>query len=136
MTFKSAWARHDHEVLKEFSRGPYIIRHENVRMNKTEAWTLMKSAYSPEGAYIGGTREAHRLWTRYGITKFFSRKPGGTAVVGFSPRLKKWFGWSHRAISGFKKGMRSKKGYSPNPNRDYVIRDARRAAFSFAEAVG
>jgi len=33
-----------------------------------------------------------------------------THGVGFSPKDKKWYGWSHRAIYGFKVGSKCKKG--------------------------
>lgn len=33
-----------------------------------------------------------------------------THGVGFSPKDKKWYGWSHRAIFGFKVGSTCKKG--------------------------
>jgi len=33
-----------------------------------------------------------------------------THGVGFSPKDKKWYGWSHRAIYGFKVGSTCKKG--------------------------
>ena len=33
-----------------------------------------------------------------------------TSGVGFSPKDKKWYGWSHRAIYGFKIGSTCKKG--------------------------
>lgn len=33
-----------------------------------------------------------------------------THGVGYSPKDKKWYGWSHRAINGFKVGSTCKKG--------------------------
>jgi len=33
-----------------------------------------------------------------------------THGVGFSPKEGKWYGWSHRAINGFKVGSTCKKG--------------------------
>lgn len=87
--------------IKEFRRGSYVIKHE-MWDNGDGYPTKMKCAYSPEGAYIGNTRTAHRLFTKYGIAKFFLRTPTSNVVsVGYSPSEKKWYGWSHRAIFGY-----------------------------------
>ncbi len=46
-----------------------------------------------------------------------------THGVGFSPKDKKWYGWSHRAIFGFKVGSTCKKGdcsYRPVDEADSI----------------
>lgn len=118
--------------------GAYVIKHEFWRMEPEGTPVLIKSAYSPEGIYLGGTRWAYRIVKKYGITKFFlTRKnpDASTASVGYSPKRGKWYGWSHRAIYGFKKGQLKKKGCMPNESRQYVVADPRRAAESFAAEV-
>jgi hypothetical protein len=87
--------------IKQFRRGPYIIKHEMWDMGDGHP-IKMKSAYSPEGAYIGPSRTTHRLFSKYGITEFYLKTPTDNVVsVGYSPSNKKWYGWSHRAISGY-----------------------------------
>lgn len=118
--------------------GPYIIRHE---MWKHTADTkappiLMKSAYSPEGLYIGQTLWAYRLWKKYGIVRFEKASADHNVVsIGWSDKKAKWFGWSHRAIHGFAKGQLKRKGHMPNEEREYVISNPKRAAISFAREV-
>lgn len=72
----------------------------------------MESAYSlPEGHYIGDSKTANRLVNQYGIEKFEKAKPHhNVCSIGFSPKEGKWFGFSHRAIYGFKEGSKVKKG--------------------------
>lgn len=87
--------------IKQFRRGPYVIKHE--MWDNGDGYPIkMKSAYSPEGAYIGSTRTAHRLATKYGIAKFFLRTNTSNVVsVGYSPTDTISYGWSHRAIYGY-----------------------------------
>lgn len=45
-----------------------------------------------------------KIVKKYGIdpnTLDFSHPGGQVKTVGYSPGKKKWYGWSHRAISGF-----------------------------------
>lgn len=63
----------------------------------------VESAVSIDGHYIGSPGEARNLWKKFGITKFELRtKKSQVCSVGYSPAKKQWFGWSHRAIKGFK----------------------------------
>lgn len=74
----------------------------------------MKSAYTPNGHYIGSSVWAYRLCKVCGIKPQprpeetypdeFSEYNGGagpTCSIGFCERKQKWYGWSHRAICGF-----------------------------------
>ena len=89
-------------LVKQFKRGPYVIKHEIWDIGDGHP-TPMKAAYTPEGHYIGETRTAHRFVKKYGIVEFFLRtNTSNVCSIGWSPRRKKWFGWSHRAIYGFK----------------------------------
>lgn len=95
-------------TVKSFRRGPYVIVHEDVRFQQDKKPMLMKSAYSLQGDYIGDTRTAHRLWKKFGIEKFEKISPTScVCTIGYSPRRKKWFGWSHRAIFGFKRKQKA-----------------------------
>ena len=90
------------ELHGERQIGPYIIRDETMDngSGRPHRW---KMAYSETGLYIGRSREAWHLWKRYGIERFYNASgEGSVANVGWSPTKKKWYGWSHRAIYGFK----------------------------------
>ncbi|MGI0148686.1 MAG: hypothetical protein ACREDF_04040 [Thermoplasmata archaeon] len=91
------------KVLREFESGPYLVRHEFVSIAKGSKPVLVKSAYSKEGHYIGDPEVAERLWKRYGIEQFELRtSKSQVCSIGWSQRDKLWYGWSHRAIDGFK----------------------------------
>lgn len=123
------------ELVKEFRRGPYVIKHEWWKMEgmPDNQRTFMKSAYSvQDGSYIGGTEIAHRLWKKYGIEKFYRGGCGETTCIGYNPKTKTWYGWSHRAIFGFKKGQRKRRKNMPNKGREYTISNPKRAAIAFA----
>lgn len=48
---------------------------------------------------------------KYGITQFELPTPDAQIKsVGFNPQTKTWYGWSHRAVAGFKVGDVVKKG--------------------------
>jgi hypothetical protein len=62
----------------------------------------MYTAQTPDGHYIGEPQFAEELFLKYGITRFELRVPTSSVCsVGFNPKTKKWYGWSHRAIKGF-----------------------------------
>jgi len=127
---------------------------------------VIKSAYTPEGHYIGSPRDAHRLVAKYGIkpepvhtdcTEANSGR-GLTCSIGFSERDQKWYGWSHRALHGFAIGdvvdsedhLCACSGWTDkylveHPEADVslpvgfvarTLEDAKRMAIAFAEAVG
>lgn len=63
----------------------------------------IKYAISKEGFYIGNTKTAHRLNRKYGIVTFEKVGDNGrTCAIGWSEKHQSWFGWSHRAIAGFR----------------------------------
>lgn len=63
----------------------------------------MTTAVTKEGLFIGSVKEATTLWKKFGITKFELRtRRSKVCSVGYSPSKALWFGWSHRAIRGFK----------------------------------
>jgi len=148
----------DRKLVKQFKRGPYVIKHELVDQTEYggKGDLLMKSAYSLEGDYIGTTRNAHHFWKRYGITKFEKTEPDNCVCsIGFSPRQKKWYGWSHRAIFGYRVGHVVKEGdltATSGWTEEYLkthtddkpmpvgfkvmnLKDAKRCAIAFAASV-
>ena len=70
----------------------------------------MRSAYTPEGQYIGNPKMARFLVAKRGI-KPESRAPDcNVCSTGFCKGEQKWYGWSHRAIHGFAVGDAIKEG--------------------------
>ncbi len=73
--------------------------------------TKMKSAYSKEGVYIGKTKFAYHLTKKFNIEIFKKAKSTSSVCsIGYAPTEGKIYGWSHRAIYGFKIGDTVKKG--------------------------
>jgi hypothetical protein len=51
------------------------------------------------------------LAAKYGIEEFDYPTPSSAIRhIGFAPKTQEWYGWSHRAIAGFKVGDVVKKG--------------------------
>ena len=63
------------------------------------------SAYAyPGGLYIGSREFAEYLCRERGIEPEAAGKDDNICSVGFCAKDQKWYGWSHRAICGFKIG--------------------------------
>ena len=67
-------------------------------------------------------------------------KDHGVCSVGFCKEDGKWYGWSHRAIYGFKIGDKVKKGdcaeeYLPIGFEAKDLADCRKMAVAFARSV-
>ena len=67
---------------------------------------IMRSAYTPDGAYIGNPKDARSLVLRRGIAPELANPNHSTCSIGFCEREQKWYGWSHRGICGFGIGDR------------------------------
>jgi hypothetical protein len=70
----------------------------------------MKSAYTPDGAYLGDSVWAYRLCKVRGIKPELRTPHSNVCSIGFCEREQKWYGWSHRAMWGFGVGDSVKKG--------------------------
>jgi hypothetical protein len=91
----------------------YDVRHEVWVIYPGDEEHIVISAYSKQGYYVGAKKDADRLIKKYGIVHFQQRTEESAAVtIGYSHLKKKWYGWSHRAIFGFKPGSKCKKGNS------------------------
>jgi hypothetical protein len=132
---------------------------------KTQIWTMnqdpdhptvpMKIVYTTNGDYVGNPQMAKVLADR-GIIPQKRNPDSNVCSIGFSKRTGKWYGWSHRAIYGFKPGDVVKKGDSTassgwtkeyleeHPEDDIALPvgfkaknldDAKRMAEAFAESV-
>jgi len=95
---------------------------------------VMKTCYTEKGEPIGDYHTA-RLLVKRGIKPEFVEPGRKICSVGFCEKDGKWYGWSHRAMYGFKEGDVSKKGHLPHAGKEFVIRDARKAACDFAASV-
>jgi hypothetical protein len=104
---------------------------------------ILKSAYTPEGAYIGDSKRAHRLIVKRGIKPGLA--PGCTVCsIGFCEKDQRWAGWSHRAICSFGIGDRIFEQKFGNDQTPFVehgrilienLSQAKKAAIAFARYV-
>lgn len=95
--------------VRKYHNWGYEVRDElwDAHFEDSDKPLLMKrNAYNLEGDWIGKSRFAYRLFHRRGIYPQKSNPEHCICTIGFSKRLKKWFGWSHRAICGFGLGDR------------------------------
>lgn len=123
-----------HVDVERVFRAGYIVRTENID------GTILQSAYTPDGAYIGSAKDAHFLCAVKGIRPQLRTPTSNVCSIGFSVKDAKWYGWSHRAIHGFRRGDVVKEGDCtaaglPVGFRALSIRDAKRMAEAFAESV-
>ena len=117
---------------------------------------VMKSAYNPDGDYIGNSKDGYRLCKKRGIKPEKAKESHSVCSIGFCESEQKWYGWSHRAIFGFGIGSTVKKGdciaetgwtdeyIAEHPEKDFslpigfqakTIEDAKRMAAAFADSV-
>jgi len=136
----------------------YIIRKVILDPNKKlgDKPVETKYAYNDKGEYFGGEREVKFLIKKRGIKPELSDPKHRVCSIGFSKKDGKWYGWSHRAIYGFKVGDKVKKGdcvassgytdewIKDHPEDDrtvpvgFVVKteaDAKRMAIAFADSV-
>lgn len=104
----------------------------------------MLSAYTPNGDYIGVPRSARYLIVKRGIAPQKLTPESITCSIGYSTKDGKWYGWSHRAIYGFKVGSVCKKESSHYRSKkdggkgEWVAKttaDAKQMAIDFAASV-
>lgn len=117
---------------------------------------VMKSAYTPDGAYIGDSRIAYFLCKKRGIKPEYRTEHSSVCSIGFNEDEQKWYGWSHRAIFGYGIGDILEEGSSAttsgwtdeyleqHPEEDTslpvgftakTLDDAKKMAEAFAESV-
>lgn len=89
----------------------YDIRDEVWSHGDLQPQLMTKKAYSKQGDYIGDSERAYRLVKRFGIQQFEKTEDDHCVCsIGYAPKDKKWYGWSHRAIHGFGIGDEVKEG--------------------------
>ena len=121
-------------------RAGYVIKKERVTISSESEGIDITSAYTPSGYYIGTPSHAYRLCVKRGIVPEPISDCDNICSIGFSHKDGKWYGWSHRAIFGFKKGSTCKKGdchYLPDKGEWTAtsIADARQMAIDFSNGV-
>lgn len=133
----------------------YEIRTEEISIDAMSP-TILKSAYTPNGDYIGSSRDANRLMVKLGITPEKADPSHNVCSIGFCKREQKWYGWSHRDIFGFGIGHVVKVGdcaaesgwteeyLVEHPEKDksvpvgFIVKtldDAKRVAIAYAASV-
>ena len=107
------------EVVRVVPGRKYDVRYENWTLNGDT--TLMKCYYTKDGQYVDNVTKT--VMEQYGVEPDFGRH-----ATGFSPRDKKYYGWSHRACWGFKPGDKIKKGdcaYKPLNDPQSILESVR-----------
>lgn len=134
--------------VRKYKAG-YEVREEEVFTNFEglhEGPTFtMKSAYTPEGDYIGNSVWAYRLCKKRGIKPELANPNDNVCAIGFCEERQKWAGWSHRCLCEFGIGNRLfEEDYGDDytlyiEHGDIVIENldqAKQAAINFADYVG
>lgn len=130
----------DKQLVSEQDCGPYVLRNEIWTMKfAPDMPTPIKAAYTHDGSYIGDENTAKMLCDKFNIAPEVS-KPGHTVCSIGKSADGKWYGWSHRAIYGFKIGDTIKEGdcgYNPAKGEWTISNEleAKLAAQDFAESV-
>lgn len=101
--------------------------------------TEMVSAYTPNGDYIGDPKTA-RMLAKRGIVPQLRTRNSNVCSIGYCARERKWYGWSHRGMFGFRIGSIVRKGSViagslPISFRAKTLADAKRMAEAYAEGV-
>ena len=139
--------------VRKYKAG-YEIRTEELTAEEAHApgGMQMKSAYTPEGLYIGSSKWAHRLIVKRGIKPELRQEQdlsanggrGFPCSIGFCEKEQKWAGWSHRAICSFGLGDKLFEADYGDDDTPFVqhgevvietLAQARQAACNFAEFV-
>jgi hypothetical protein len=152
---KDGWEADDHGLfwkktlrIRKWPSLGIEVRTELCRMannDPDEKPFEMKTAYTLDsGDYVGNPKIMIKFIRKYGIRPEVADSDDSVCSIGFSNRNKQWYGWSHRAVSGFKPGDIVKKGdilakSAGGPFKSgYEIKDmkaAKDAAVQFASLV-
>lgn len=148
------------ELLRERRyKAGYVVRTERLSGDEDAGGGSpfeMRSAFTPEGDYLGDPKMARFLVVKRGIKPEKARPDHSICSIGFNEAEQKWYGWSRRAIYGFGIGDVVKDGdccaesgwteeyLAEHPEEDRSLPvgfqannldDAKRMAVAFAESV-
>jgi hypothetical protein len=82
----------------------YKVQKERHLVGDDNESVVIRSAYTPEGLYVGDPRTARFLILKRGIKPELADPNDNVCSVGFNEKEQVWYGWSHRAICGFAVG--------------------------------
>jgi len=127
------------DIVKDTPR--YVVK--NVELSMPSACkepVSVKYAYTPKGDWIGDEKTAKFICDKKEIVPEKKTPSSTICTIGYSEKDKKWYGWSHRAIYGFKPGDVVKKGssidkYLPIGFKAKDEKDAKKMAVAFADSV-
>lgn len=138
-------------LRKRRYKAGYIVREEFWKLVETDEPVVVRSAYTFRGEYIGDVKTARYLIVKRKIKPTKVSKEHNICSIGYCKLDKRWYGWSHRAICGFKRGDKlfreDYKSSLPETRRDkipfvkhgYVTiknnKQAKQAAINFARYV-
>ncbi len=117
----SGWDK-ETETLQIIELPEYNIHVEKVTYGDSEPFE-MRVCRTKEGHYIGDEKVAKMLVEKYGIKPELATADDRVCSIGWSERDKKFYGWSHRAIYGFKIGDKVKPGdcaYKPSTKAEWI----------------
>lgn len=126
------------ETLSTEARNGMSYRREIWSMEGNPSVEL-DAVYNAHGVYVGDKETADFLADK-GILPEAKREDSSVCSVGFSHKDQKWYGWSHRAISGFGVGDVVKDGDCASDSLPVgfeakTLDDAKRMAVAFADSV-
>jgi hypothetical protein len=134
----------DTQVIKTIEHPNFIEKHEKWTPSDTDPPVNLVCCYNTDGHYIGDLETAKYICDEKGI-KPELRKPGmNVCSVGFCDKDNKWYGWSHRAMVGFKVGDKLFEENFGDDKTPFIehgkkaitnLDEAREAAARFAESV-
>lgn len=130
----------DRQDLSERNYGPFVVKKQIWSMpHDPEGATEIEAVYMPDGSYVGDKNFAYRLWREHGIVPEKATPDHNVCSIGWSERKKRWFGWSHRAIHGFKVGDKLDEGDCGYEDGGKLVAetldDAKEMAKRFAKSV-
>ena len=100
-----AAAANGRKVVRERRyRAGYVIRDEIWVDPQGREMLMERQAYTPNGDWIGDSVWAYRLMAVKGITPEKADPSHSVCSIGYCAKERKWYGWSHRAMCGFKIG--------------------------------
>jgi hypothetical protein len=143
-------------ILSVIKKDGYEIRKEEYSNEDYggEGTLILEMAYTPSGDFIGDPNMAKALVEKWGIAPEKINPSFSVCTIGWAERTQKYYGWSNRAIYGFKIGdiveegdaTSAPEGISPSesPDAKYGLpvgfiaktkEDCRRMAIAFARSV-
>jgi hypothetical protein len=126
--------------VKPYTKYGYEIRTEMWELVEGEEPSETTAAYNLNGIYIGNEKSAKVICKKKGIIPEPAKDGDGICTVGFCANESKYYGWSHRAMYGFKIGDVVEEGDATDESLPIgftanTMADARCMAVAFANSV-